>query len=470
MDLLEYIGHFHPVLVHLPIGILLIAIGFKWLSYRRGFRKLRKSVRLLLLMGFLSATMSSLTGYLLSQSGDYDAELLKTHQWLGIGVTILSLVALLLSKQKQKELRLAYSFIIFSLAILVVLTGHAGGSLTHGADFLKPPPVSEWFDSGVESKLMAVDFKTALIYKDMVAPVLNAKCIRCHGPSRQKGKLRLDQPEFISKGGKDGLVIDTANWDESEIVRRIQLELSDDDHMPPREKKQLTSEEISLLLYWIKNGADFKTKLSTLPGADSVMQLLSDLEDKGPGNAEVKTIIPMPDPQTIDHLRAGGVAISFLADGNGYVSLNFVNADSTRLSLLLKELPRIHLQVVEVKFPGCDLKRLDWAQLSALTSLTRLNLEGSNITDNDMPAIQSLSGLQYLNLVGTSTTLAGLEKLKLLNGLTKIYLYHTKINEADGAALRQLFPKASIDFGNYKVPTLPSDTAIQKERYTVPKK
>ncbi len=113
MDLLQFLGHFHPVLVHLPIGILLTAILFEALSHRKRFRKLRKSVRILLLLGFLSAVFSSITGYILAQSGDYDANLLNLHQWLGISVTVISLVALLLFRRKQKEFQLANGVIVF---------------------------------------------------------------------------------------------------------------------------------------------------------------------------------------------------------------------------------------------------------------------------------------------------------------------------------------------------------------------
>src|SRR5258706_2118111 len=244
MSLPEYIGHLHPVLVHLPIGILLTAILFDLFSRRKGFRKLRKSVRLMLFLGFVSAAMSSFTGYLLSQSGDYDAALLNTHQWLGVSVSILSLVVLLLRRRKEKEMKLATSVLLVALAILILLTGHAGGSLTHGADFLKPPSIAAWFGTESEKEFLPADLKSAILYRDLVAPVFKEKCIRCHGPSRQKGKLRLDQPEFILKGGKDGTVVRVDPWDESEMFKRIHLELDDEDHMPPKEKPQLSKNQI----------------------------------------------------------------------------------------------------------------------------------------------------------------------------------------------------------------------------------
>src|SRR5882672_9051243 len=129
MDLLGYFGRFHPVLVHFPIAVLLTAIGFEWLSGRKGFRKIRKSVRWLLLLGFLSAFVSAVTGYLHAGDGEFDAEMVNTHQWLGILVTLVSGVACLLVRSKQKELRLAYVVMLGVLTILIALAGHTGGNI-----------------------------------------------------------------------------------------------------------------------------------------------------------------------------------------------------------------------------------------------------------------------------------------------------------------------------------------------------
>jgi uncharacterized membrane protein len=473
MNLPEYIGHLHPVLVHLPIGILLTAILFDWLSHRKGFRKLRKSVRGMLFLGFVSAAMSSFTGYLLSQSGDYDAALLNRHQWLGISVSILSLVVLLLRGRKEKEIKLASSVLLFGLAILILLTGHAGGSLTHGPDFLKPPAVAAWFGTEREKEFLPADLKSAILYNDLVAPVLKEKCIRCHGPSRQKGKLRLDQPEFILKGGKDGPVVRVEPWNESEIFKRIHLERDDEDHMPPKEKSQLSKKEISILSYWIEAGADFQAKLSALPRADSIVSLLMDPSNQqGVGETiEVaEEIIPLPNSKVIENLKSGGVVVSLLGQDNGYVSLNFMNADTTHLSSLVKELLLLSLQVSDLKLTGCRLSHPDWTQLSKLSSLTRLYLENANIMDEDLDSIQSLPKLEYLNLVGTAVTRSGLEKLRTLPKLKRLFLFHTPIPEADQSAVRELFPNVKIEFGNYIVPTLPGDTTKLTKPYTVPKK
>ena len=92
MNLNQIIGHFHPVVVHLPIGILLLGLCFEMLSTREKFQYIQAAVPLILLLGAISATISCITGYFLSQSGDYEAELLGRHQWLSISVAALSFV------------------------------------------------------------------------------------------------------------------------------------------------------------------------------------------------------------------------------------------------------------------------------------------------------------------------------------------------------------------------------------------
>ena len=51
------------------------------------------------------------------------------------------------------------------------------------------------------------DVLQARAYQDLVAQVITSKCVSCHGPSKQKGGLRLDEQTYILKGGKNGVVL-----------------------------------------------------------------------------------------------------------------------------------------------------------------------------------------------------------------------------------------------------------------------
>ena len=133
-------GYFHPLLVHLPIGFLLLAILMDLLAYRSAFVQYRAAVPMTLFLGFVAALLSCVTGYLLASSGDYDFSSLQTHQqagWIVAGASggLWLLNAVFFRTQSQAGSRWM-SALFLALGGLIAYTGHQGGSLTHGSDYL----------------------------------------------------------------------------------------------------------------------------------------------------------------------------------------------------------------------------------------------------------------------------------------------------------------------------------------------
>src|SRR5258708_36598972 len=116
----------------------------------------------------LSALFSCLTGYLLSIDGDYDPRLVKTHMWMGFSVLALS--GLLFVKSLKQEKGRVYTASTIGLTLLIVVTGHLGGSLTHGQDYL---PSSF---NGPKAVLVAgrpiPKLREAFVYSDILQRVL----------------------------------------------------------------------------------------------------------------------------------------------------------------------------------------------------------------------------------------------------------------------------------------------------------
>jgi uncharacterized membrane protein len=214
----DFIGRFHPVFVHLPIGILLLACLFQWLMIKERFAALQPAIPVTLFWGMISAIASCISGYLLSTTGDYDAQLVSRHQWLGISVAVVSLVLFLMHKRSVsgRTARIV-SLVLF---LLITVTGHLGGSLTHGSTYL-----TEGLNAGAADKKGAAippipNIQEAVVYNDMVKPLLEARCYSCHGPNKKKGKLRLDTEEFILKGGESGKTIIAGDAEASELIER----------------------------------------------------------------------------------------------------------------------------------------------------------------------------------------------------------------------------------------------------------
>ena len=103
-----------------------------------------------------------------------------------------------------------------------------------------------------------VDFNTE------VKPLLNKKCISCHGGVKQKGGFSLlFREEALAKGasGRPGIV--PGDPEESELIRR--LTLTDDDERMPYHEHPLSDEEIDLLRRWVKEGATWGDHWAYVP-------------------------------------------------------------------------------------------------------------------------------------------------------------------------------------------------------------
>jgi uncharacterized membrane protein len=104
-----------------------------------------------------------------------------------------------------------------------------------------------------------------LAYHDVIAPLLATGCGKCHGDTKQKGKLRVDSIGALSAGGKTGAGIVPGNSSQGTVLARLRLPVDDDKHMPPRDEPQLTSGQIAMLAFWIAQGATETLPASALP-------------------------------------------------------------------------------------------------------------------------------------------------------------------------------------------------------------
>jgi len=452
----ELIGRFHPLLVHLPIGILLLAALFQLLALKPKYASLHAATSIALFWGMISAILSCISGYLLSQSGDYEEELVDTHKWFAIATASISLIAYFFNRWKNEFAK----WVILLMVPLIFVTGHLGGSLTHGSDYLTKGLSGKDSLAGKEVKPIA-DVQEANVYEEIIQPIFESKCYGCHNKSKKKGKLRLDEPAFILKGGKDGVVIKPGNADESDMMKRLLLPRNDEDHMPPKEKPQLKDNEIALIHWWIATGATFDKKAKELEQPEKIKPVLLALQK------EVKKVLPdlpqipvaQADEKAIQKLKDSGIIVFPVARNSNYLTANFVTVDSLTsndIALLLnikKQL--VWLNLGQKKIPDSLL-----VPIAQLTNLTRLQLDNTPITDKGLVPLQSLVNLQYLNLVGTKVTAQGVIQLKNLPKLQAIYLYKTFISSSDFPMLKNNFPKVTLDTGGYQVPTFETDTTL----------
>lgn len=463
------LGNLHPAIVHLPIGILYLSVILEWLMISRKFRSGADLIPLITGIGAISAVLACVTGLMLADGGDYQGDTMDNHKWSGIGTTLIAAVYYILRNKNGYLARHHFRARIGSIlmAASVTVTGHLGGNLTHGSGFL-------WSGIGSDSQAgksdngelikPVPDVLEARAYPDLVAQVMNQKCVSCHGPSKQKGGLRLDDEAHIKAGGKNGLVVKPGSPDASELYKRLLLPPEDEHHMPPKEKPQLTREDRILIEWWITKGADFSKKVKEIGVDDTTMTVLKIYEQStGPApSSEGPTTLPkekVPDaaPSLLEQLRKKGVVLLPVERDNGYLMANMINVGRNVDSLLSEMIP-LAPQLVWLKLSGSDLTDEGCRSISKFHQLIKLQVDQTKITDAGMKEIASLRKLQHLNLSGDSVSLSAVMALSAIPTIESINLWNSGVRPSEVLALMKKMPSVSIDTGGYTLPYLATDT------------
>lgn len=158
----------HPLLVHLPIGLILLAVLFQRLAETERYRSLKPVLPWLFAPGAVASVLSCISGWVLADSGDYDPDTLYWHRWLGV-LTALCAVGCTVFPLKSLS---AFT------ALALVCAGHYGGALTHGSNFLTLTQAA--------APKRPSDTGQADVYRDIASVILDEKCVSCHGAGKQK--------------------------------------------------------------------------------------------------------------------------------------------------------------------------------------------------------------------------------------------------------------------------------------------
>ena len=447
-----FLGRFHPLLVHFPIVLLLMAFVFELMSRSHHFRGLKYSVLPLLVLGSCSAVVSALTGYFISGEGGYDQSALTRHQWAGIATAVFSLVASAVKWKMGNQGGLIATALII-LTMLVVVTGHLGAGLTHGDDFLTE--YAPWGNKNTKEFALPViaNVDEAILYADMIRPVLEHKCYACHSSKRQKGDLRLDGEEFIRRGGENGSILDGRS---GELCRRILSPPEDEDHMPPNEREQLSSAETELIAAWVESGASFQTKVASLENAERIKVYWGILQSTQEESWLPTVEVPPGEATAIESLTSVGAMAIAAAHDSHYLVVDFVNAKS--LAGVADALISLRDQVVDLSVEGRSLPDSLLAAIGQLRNLRKLSLANSTFEEDNLEL--SFPELRHLNLTGTGLSDQALTKVADMPKLQKLFLYNTFTTPEALARLAAASPELQIDSGKYTLPVLATDTLI----------
>jgi uncharacterized membrane protein len=238
-DWLQFLGRFHPLLVHIPIGILALLPLLEIAGTSRP--AFRDAAGFTLQVAVAACVITLALGISLADGSGVTGTTVTRHMWSGIVLLIALLVCPAIRPAwAAGQMQRLYPAVLAGTFLILIWTAHLGGSLTHGNDYLArymPGPLRRFIASGSVGSDAAY---AGSVYMRRIPPIFDAKCVACYGAGKEQAGLRLDLYELFMKGGKDGAVIAPRNPDGSLLLQRVTLSPRDQHFMPAEGRAPLT--------------------------------------------------------------------------------------------------------------------------------------------------------------------------------------------------------------------------------------
>jgi hypothetical protein len=433
----QFFGHFHPLLLHLPIGLILLLALLEWLAKYRRFAGANGSARFILFLTVPMAAFTAICGWLLAVNSSYDHRLLQIHRWTGIGTAIACGIVALFYWLDCKRL---YRFSLFLTVLVLVVASHFGGSLTHGSDYLvrfAPKTLRSLFGRESKPEIKVTSVTDLQVFHDIMQPILQDKCVACHGAEKAEGGLRLDSYSALLKGSKAGPVLLTDKKEDSTLLKRLRLPLQHKEHMPPEGKPQPTTDEISLLQWWIHSGAAEKSKVGELRPSPKILANLQARYGLTNSVVEKVKVLNEIEPLMAKLSQQLGIVLEPLSPHEPWIQCNASIAEKHFGDAELAQLGPLSSNLRWLDLAGTKVSDAGMAYVSSMSNLTRLHVERTSLTDQGLARLATLPKLQYLNLYGTEITDRGLSSLNSLPELKQLYLWQTKVTPAAAKAFAE---------------------------------
>jgi hypothetical protein len=420
---IQSVGRMHPLLLHLPIGAVIIAAVL--LFFKNRFQEI--IVGVVGLSGVLAA-LTAIMGIVLSKEGGYNEEILTTHKISGALLSFLLAGAYFLSaNRKALNVAMGAGFIVMLVA------GHYGSVLTHGDDFVFEPLRKD------EKNQTVVTDSTSL-FAAAIQPIFDKKCTSCHNEKKSKGGLVLSTLTGIGKGGEHKPLLTPANPHGSLLIKRVLLLEEHKDHMPPKGKSQLTASEVQLMFQWILSGADTAKAWTRYSPSDSVRKLAEQVirSNRDEAGKSLYDFEPAS-PETVAKLNDPYRTVVPIALNEPALAATFFIRDEYKASKL-EELNQVREQLVSLNLSKMPVTDEECEVIRKFDHLEKLNLNFSSITEKGLKTLSSLPELRSLSIAGTS--IRDLTALKDFTKLKEVFIWNTPAVFVDSD-----FPKLTFNTG-----------------------
>ena len=413
-DWLQFLGRFHPTLLHLPIGMIVLVPVLEIAGAKRP--ALREAADFVLRAALALALPTFALGYMLAYGAGDTGSTVTRHMWGAIVLCIGLMICIILRPAwAGRQQAFAYPALLSASLLALLWTGHQGGSITHGGDYLThyvPQPL-RWMVPSATPRGASTDSFFAL----HIHPVLDAKCAACHGSGSAKAGLRLDSYDDLMRGGKDGAVVVAGKPEASMLLARVTLQPGDPHFMPAEGRTPLTSDEVSWIRAWIRAGAT--ATATSIPG----VSIAGDRAEPPPQPVGDYGSLAPEIQQMQQGLGAKLVPLS--AKASDGLILRTADVSSAFGDAQLAQFQKFAPYIVEAELARTAITDGSFDTLKTFTHLRALHLEGTSITGSNLAKLSGLKQITYLNLSGTKVTSQSVTPLRKMSNLRHLYLFNT---------------------------------------------
>ena len=433
MEAIFFLGRFHPLLVHLPIGFLILAILIEVYCSIFKIRINQNIINFTWFVAFFSSVLTTILGLLIAETGHYIDENLSMHKIFGLSLTAISFISWFLRLSFFSNL-FSSSLKTLSNAIIIVLltlTGHYGGNLTHGETYLvdyAPENIKELVVK--KNKYVELEIDSVKVYDDLIQPIFNQKCVSCHNKEISRGNLNMDSYSNLLKGGSSGIPINKSDPRKSLLIRRITMPTSELKYMPP-DGEPVSFDEIKTLIWWINNLDKSNENLVSLKVEDDIKESLEMLYSLNFTEKQwfEKISIDKIDESLVQNIDKSVFQIKFISDDKKFLSVKYLQRNVSASDI--EKLEKVGKYIAYFTAKSSNISNELIKRISNFENLVKLEIQDNNIDDESIKILQSLKNLEILNIHNTKITSKSIEILKTFKNLKRAYVWGTSISRSE---------------------------------------
>ncbi len=355
------------------------------------------------------------------------------HKIFGLSLTAISFISWFLRLSIFSNL-FSSSLKTFSNTIIIVLltlTGHYGGNLTHGETYLvdyAPENIKELVVK--KNKYVELEIDSVKVYDDLIQPIFNQKCVSCHNKEISRGNLNMDSYSNLLKGGSSGIPINKSDPRKSLLIRRITMPTSELKYMPP-DGEPVSFDEIKTLIWWINNLDKSNENLVSLKVEDDIKESLEMLYSLNFTEKQwfEKISTDKLDESLVQNIDKRVFQIKFISDDKKFLSVKYLQKNVSVSDI--EKLEKISKYIAYFTAKSSNISNELIEGISNFENLVRLEIQDNNIDDESIKILQSLKNLEILNIHNTKITNKSIEILKKFKNLKRAYVWGTSISRSE---------------------------------------